>query len=163
MLAVLTVGLLGVFLAKIRFLSPDPMRGFVLLGLTLGTVKGADVGAYAIGSALGRHRLVPTLSPGKTIEGLAGALAAGTVAAVGLGTGWAGFAWWQMVLFGVAVSVSGVMGDLVESLLKRACGAKDSGSVPGFGGVLDIVDSMLAAAPVAYLVLVLLTRAPVAG
>jgi phosphatidate cytidylyltransferase len=156
-LVVLTVGLLGVFLAKIRFLSPDPQEGLLYLALVLGVVKGSDIGAYAIGSALGRHKLVPTLSPKKTVEGLFGGLAAGMLAAILIGCLWGRFAWWQMVLFGLAVSIAGLLGDLAESLIKRACGVKDSGPIPGFGGALDILDSMLAAAPVAYLALVVLT------
>lgn len=156
-LGVLTVGLLGVFLAKVRFLSPDSMRGLAYLALTLGVVKGSDVGAYTVGSLVGRRKLVPALSPSKTLEGMAGGLAAGIGAAIGLGVGWCGFAWWQMLIFGLAVATAGVLGDLAESLMKRGCGVKDSGRVPGFGGVLDIMDSMLAAGPVAYLVLVVLT------
>jgi phosphatidate cytidylyltransferase len=156
-LVVMTVGLLGVFLAKIRFLSPDPKEGLMYLALVLGVVKGSDIGAYAIGSALGRHKLVPTLSPKKTVEGLFGGLAAGIGMALAIGCGWGRFAWWQMVLFGLAVSIAGLLGDLAESLIKRACGVKDSGPIPGFGGALDILDSMLAAAPVAYLALVVLT------
>ena len=156
-LGVLTVGLLGVFLAKVRFLSDDPMRGLGYLALTLGVVKGSDVGAYTVGSLVGRRKLVPALSPAKTVEGMAGGLAAGIGAAIGIGVGWCGFAWWQMIAFGMAVATAGVLGDLAESLMKRGCGVKDSGRVPGFGGVLDIMDSMLAAGPVAYLVLVVLT------
>jgi phosphatidate cytidylyltransferase len=156
-LVVMTVGLLGVFLAKIRFLSPDPKEGLMYLALFLGTVKGSDIGAYAIGSWVGRHKLVPTLSPKKTVEGLFGGLAAGIGMALAIGCGWGRFAWWQMVLFGLAVSIAGLLGDLAESLIKRACGVKDSGTIPGFGGALDILDSMLAAAPVAYLALVVLT------
>jgi phosphatidate cytidylyltransferase len=156
-LVVLTVGLLGVFLAKIRFLSPDPKEGLMYLALVLGVVKGSDIGAYAIGSWVGRHKLVPTLSPKKTVEGLFGGLAAGMLAAILIGCLWCRFEWWQMVLFGLAVSIAGLLGDLAESLIKRACGVKDSGPIPGFGGALDILDSMLAAAPVAYLALVVLT------
>ncbi len=156
-LGVLTVGLLGVFLAKVRFLSDDPMRGLGYLALTLGVVKGSDIGAYTVGSLVGRRKLVPALSPAKTVEGMAGGLAAGIGAAIGIGVGWCGFAWWQMIAFGMAVATAGVLGDLAESLMKRGCGVKDSGRVPGFGGVLDIMDSMLAAGPVAYLVLVVLT------
>jgi len=156
-LVVMTVGLTGVFLAKIRFYSPDPTEGLMYLALFLGTVKVGDIGAYAIGSALGRHKLVPTLSPRKTVEGLFGGLAAGIGMALAIGCGWGRFAWWQMVLFGLVVSVAGVLGDLAESLIKRACGVKDSGAIPGFGGALDILDSVLAAAPVAYLALVVLT------
>ena len=161
-LVVLTVGLLGVFLAKVRFLAQDPMEGLLYLALTLGVVKGSDIGAYAIGSSLGRHPLVPKLSPRKTVEGLLGAIVAGTAVAVIIGAGLGRFAWYQMLVFGAAVSISGVLGDLAESLMKRACGVKDSGRIPGFGGALDILDSMLSASPVAYLLLVVLTE-PAAG
>jgi len=156
-LGVLTVGLLSVFLAKVRFLSDDPIQGLGYLALTLGVAKGSDVGAYVVGSLVGRRKLVPALSPSKTVEGAAGGLAAGIGAAIGIGVGWCGFAWWQMLIFGLAVATAGVLGDLAESLMKRGCGVKDSGHVPGFGGVLDIMDSMLAAGPVAYLLLVALT------
>lgn len=156
-LVVLTVGLLGVFLAKVRFLSADSAEGLLYLALVLAVVKGSDIGAYAVGSTLGRHRLVPKLSPKKTVEGLVGALAVGTGLALAIGVGWGRFNWIEMLIFGIAVSTSSILGDLAESLIKRACGVKDSGSIPGFGGALDILDSMLAAAPVAYLVLVLLT------
>ncbi len=156
-LVVLTVGLLGVFLAKVRFLSPDPITGLMYLALTLGVVKSGDIGAYAIGSTLGRHRLVPKVSPRKTVEGLVGAIATGIAVALGIGCGWGRFTWHEMLVFGTAVSISGVLGDLAESLMKRACGVKDSGRIPTFGGALDILDSMLSASPVAYLVLVVLT------
>jgi phosphatidate cytidylyltransferase len=161
-LVVLTVGMLGIFLAKVRFfflLDPehgDPGSGLLYLGLTVGVVKGADIGAYAIGSALGRHKLVPTLSPNKTVEGLVGALAVGTAMALGIGSGIGGFEWPAMLIFGLVVSIAGVLGDLAESLMKRACGVKDTGRIPGFGGVLDILDSLLAAGPVAYIALVVL-------
>ena len=156
-LVVLTVGLLGVFLAKVRFLPADSAEGLLYLALVLAVVKGSDIGAYAVGSTLGRHWLVPKLSPKKTVEGLVGALAVGTGLALAIGVGWGRFNWIEMLIFGIAVSTSSILGDLAESLIKRACGVKDSGSIPGFGGALDILDSMLAAAPVAYLVLVLLT------
>jgi len=157
-LVVLTVGLLGIFLVKVRFLSDNPLEGVLYLALTLGVVKGSDIGAYAIGSSLGRHQLVPKLSPAKTVEGLIGAIAAGTAVAVAFGVGWGRFTWSQMLLFGAVVSISGVLGDLAESLMKRACGVKDSGVIPGFGGALDILDSMLSASPVAYVLLVVLTE-----
>ena len=158
-LIVLTLGVPGVFMAKVRFLSADPVEGCLYLLLVLATVKLGDVGAYAVGSTLGRHKLVPTLSPKKTWEGLAGAIVGGTGAALAVGCIWLRFTWPQMLVFGIAVSIAGVLGDLGESLLKRACGVKDSGPIPGFGGMLDILDSVLGAAPVAYLVLVLLTDA----
>ena len=156
-LVVLTVGLLGVFLAKVRFLSNDPAEGLLYLALMLGVVKGGDIGAYTIGATLGRHPLVPRLSPKKTVEGLIGGLVAGVAMALAIGVGWGRFNVIQMLIFGAAVGTTGILGDLAESLIKRACGVKDSGRIPSFGGVLDILDSMLAAAPVAYLVLVVLT------
>ncbi|MCX5682919.1 MAG: phosphatidate cytidylyltransferase [Planctomycetota bacterium] len=158
-LMVLTLGVPAIFLAKVRFLSADPLEGSMYLLLALVTVKLSDIGAYAVGSTLGRHKLVPTLSPKKTWEGLAGALVGGTAAAVAIGCLWGRFTWHQMLVFGLAVSIASVLGDLGESLVKRACGVKDSGPIPGFGGILDILDSVLGAAPVAYLVLVLLTDA----
>jgi len=157
-LVVLTVGLLGLFLAKVRFFSPDPTEGLMYLVLTLGVVKGSDIGAYAIGSWLGRHRLVPKLSPKKTVEGLVGAILAGTVMALVIGRMWGRFSWTELAVFGAVVSISGTLGDLAESLMKRACGVKDSGRIPTFGGALDILDSMLSAAPVAYVLLVVLTE-----
>ena len=162
-LVVLTVGLLGVFLAKVRFLSTRSFDGLMYLVLTLGVVKGSDIGAYAVGTWLGRHRLVPRLSPKKTIEGLLGAVAAGTGMALAIGLGWGQFEWPTLLVFGAAVSVSGVLGDLAESLMKRACGVKDSGRIPTFGGALDILDSMLSGAPVAYVLLVVLTEPPAVG
>jgi phosphatidate cytidylyltransferase len=157
-LTVMTVGLLGMFLAKIRFLANDPWQGLMYLSLFVGTVKVGDISAYAVGSLIGRHKLTPTLSPKKTYEGLFGALAGGTGAALAIGCLWGGFDLWPMLVFGLITSAAGVVGDLAESLLKRACGVKDSGAIPGFGGVLDILDSLLGAAPVAYLLLVVLIR-----
>jgi phosphatidate cytidylyltransferase len=165
MLVVLTVGLLGMFLICIRYMrarndgAGDTVPGFEFFVLTLAVAKACDIGAYAVGSTLGRHKLVPRLSPKKTVEGLVGGIALGIGTAMAIGLGWFWFAWWQMLIFGAAVSVAGIMGDLAESLVKRACGVKDSGTIPGFGGVLDILDSILAAAPVAYVVLVILTGA----
>jgi len=157
-LTVLSVGLLGTFLARVRFFpGPYGWSGLAYLLLVLGTVKVGDIGAWAIGSTLGRHALVPTLSPKKTWEGLGGGMAGGVAAALAIGCGWLGFSWGAMALFGLAVSAAGVLGDLGESLIKRACGVKDSGPIPGFGGALDILDSLLGAAPVAYFALVLLT------
>jgi phosphatidate cytidylyltransferase len=163
MLVVLTVGLLGTFLIRTRYLGGDPDEGLWFFLLTLGVSKACDIGAYAVGSTLGRHKLVPHVSPKKTVEGLVGGLALGTGAAMAIGVGGGWFTWWQMLIFGAAVSVAGILGDLAESLMKRACEVKDSGTIPGFGGVLDILDSILAAGPVAYVVLVILTATTAMG
>jgi phosphatidate cytidylyltransferase len=130
--------------------------GVAALVLLLAVVKCSDIGAYFVGSAIGRHKLIPWLSPGKSWEGLGGALAAGvvvsifvvTVLGLGMGVG-------RAAVFGAALAAAGQFGDLCESLLKRSAGIKDSGAlVPEFGGTLDILDSLLLAAPVAYLILV---------
>ncbi|HBO45263.1 MAG TPA: CDP-archaeol synthase [Planctomycetaceae bacterium] len=137
-------------------------------------VKMGDTGAYTVGRLFGRHKLAPVLSPGKTIEGAAGAIVFATVGA------WVSFAWlvpamaqgsavstataattgmaattagigWGWLVYGPLVGMAGLLGDLAESLLKRDAGRKDSSTwMPGFGGVLDILDSILLGAPVAY-------------
>jgi phosphatidate cytidylyltransferase len=109
---------------------------------------GADIGAYFAGHAFGRRKLAPRVSPGKTWEGVIGGLAlALAVCALGafwLTPGWVG--WLPVIVLLVAVSV---FGDLFESVLKRATGVKDSGTLlPGHGGVLDRIDSLLAVLPV---------------
>lgn len=131
--------------------------GFVLA--LLAVVWAADAGAYFAGKAWGRHRLAPRLSPGKTWEGLAGGLAAAALA------GFAASFWSRqnfalMVPLAVVTAAASVVGDLVESRLKRAAGAKDSGHlIPGHGGLLDRIDSLTAAAPVFALGLRLLGSA----
>jgi len=114
-------------------------------------VAGADVGAFFTGRALGRHKLAPAVSPGKTWEGVVGGLACAAV--VGL----AGALWFELLalpamLVAVAVAAFSVLGDLTVSMLKRHVGLKDTGSIfPGHGGVLDRIDSLLAALPLFYL------------
>ncbi len=116
-------------------------------------VKLSDIGAYFTGRAIGRHKLVPWLSPGKTREGLAGGILVATTG--GLLAWWMGLAdgstpvdWPRWVAFGALAGVVGPLGDLFESLLKRTAGAKDSGTtLPGMGGVLDVVDSLTIAGP----------------
>jgi phosphatidate cytidylyltransferase len=139
-------------------------------------VKNADIGAFVTGKLAGKHKLIPWLSPGKTIEGFVGGLVlAGVVGAV---FGYImkaspavnpqdEFRWERISLLsailggglsGILLGAVGQFGDLLESLLKRDAGVKDSGAVPGFGGVLDILDSPLLAAPVAYWLLKLVLR-----
>jgi phosphatidate cytidylyltransferase len=119
-------------------------------------VKSTDIGAYFGGRALGRHKLIPWLSPGKTWEGLiCGVLVSGAIGAA-MGTGMPNhdmaMAPWKGFIFGVAIGAIGQVGDLLESLMKRDAQVKDSGRlIPGFGGILDVIDSPLFAAPFAYL------------
>jgi phosphatidate cytidylyltransferase len=113
-----------------------------------------DIGAFFTGTFLGKHKMTPTLSPKKTWEGFVGGMLSGAAAAVGLSFAAPVFPGGmpEAAAFGLVVGVAGVLGDLAESLIKRDCGTKDaSKSIPGFGGVLDVVDSVLFAAPVAYL------------
>jgi phosphatidate cytidylyltransferase len=128
----------------------------------LTVVKGSDVGAYFVGRWFGRHKMIPWVSPKKTWEGFCGALAMGMLLAYLLGEVWnlvekgAAMAVWQRLVFGFAIAAVGHFGDLCESLIKRDMHKKDSGAdVPGFGGVLDVIDSPLIAGPFAYLLLVI--------
>jgi len=149
------LGFLPCFLAQQRWLG-EWDESTAALVLTIFVPKCCDIGAYFTGRLLGRHRMTPVLSPKKTWEGAAGGLALATVAAVALDRLLDGKPlrelWWAEVGFGLTVGLAGMMGDLAESLVKRDCRQKDaSHAVPGFGGVLDVVDAVLLAAPVAYL------------
>lgn len=151
------IGLLGSFTIQLRWLTE---RGGGLLPLVylIAAAKGADVGAYLVGRMIGRRKLWPTLSPNKTVEGALGGLALSVGASLlisriarvdlalpGLEPG-------PAVAFGLIIGAAGQIGDLMESLIKRDCRRKDASSaVPGFGGVLDVLDSLLFAGPAAYL------------
>ena len=125
----------------------------IALALSIFVPKGCDIGAYFTGRLIGRHRMTPVLSPKKTWEGAFGGLALAIAVAFGLNSlgpvipsGPLG-----TTAFGLTVGIFGMLGDLAESLIKRDCERKDaSAAVPGFGGILDVVDSILFAAPVAY-------------
>jgi phosphatidate cytidylyltransferase len=156
--AVMYLGLLPFFLVQLRLgqppTSPDVLHGGTLkLALAIFVPKGCDIGAYFTGRLIGRHRMTPVLSPKKTWEGAAGGLGFAVAVALGLNSltpvipgGAVG-----TVAFGLSVGLAGMLGDLAESLVKRDCERKDaSQTVPGFGGILDVVDAILFAAPVAY-------------
>jgi phosphatidate cytidylyltransferase len=145
--AVVYLGFLLSFLVRLRM-----VWGVAALAVLLIAVKLGDTGAYAVGRLVGRHKMAPRLSPGKTIEGALGAVAF-SCAGAWVAFCWLnpGLAWWRSVLFGLLVGLSGMVGDLAESLLKRDVRQKDSSSwLPGFGGVLDLLDSIVIAGPVAY-------------
>jgi phosphatidate cytidylyltransferase len=111
-------------------------------------VWAADVGAYAFGRLLGRRKLAPAVSPGKTWEGVTGGLVTAGLAA-GLAAAWVGVPADRLVALGVATALISVLGDLTQSMFKRNVGLKDSGKLlPGHGGVLDRIDSLTAAVPV---------------
>jgi phosphatidate cytidylyltransferase len=152
-LATMYIGGLAWFLMALRVKHSDNVQGTTLVVLMiLLVVKSTDIGAYFGGRALGRHKLIPWLSPGKTWEGLAcGMLTAGLVGTA-FATGIARFEWWKGLIFGIVIGGIGQAGDLLESMMKRDAEVKDSSSlIPGFGGVLDVIDSPLVAAPFAYL------------
>ncbi|MDP7287338.1 MAG: phosphatidate cytidylyltransferase [Phycisphaerae bacterium] len=149
MLTVLYLGVGGAMILQIRVADSN---GFLKLIMFLAVVKSTDIGAYFTGSAIGRHKLIPWLSPGKSWEGLIGGLAAAAGASILIAyLGALGMAIWQAAIFGVCIGLAGQFGDLCESLLKRSAKIKDSSSmVPEFGGVLDRIDSPLIAASAAY-------------
>jgi len=126
--------------------------GTLSLALAVFIPKCCDIGAYFTGRFLGRNRMAPVLSPKKTWEGAAGGLIAAAGATIGIDRfGPALPSIWAEVGFGLTVGAAGMVGDLAESLIKRDCRQKDASQVvPGFGGVLDVVDAILFAAPVAY-------------
>lgn len=167
-LALVMVALPLAFLVALRLLgTPTYDGGWHAPGLAplvalIAAVKTGDVLAYLVGSTAGRNRMAPVLSPGKTWEGaagsIAGALAASWIVLVplrglldpadGAGAG----PWGGWILHGIVVGVAGILGDLAESLVKREAGVKDSGTTLGaLGGALDLVDSLLFAAPTAWL------------
>jgi len=115
-------------------------------------VKSADIGAYAIGTLFGKHKFSPKVSPGKTWEGTGAALVTAVVVALAFAAAFDIMSWQRAIAFGLCLSFVGQAGDLAESMIKRDAERKDAGSVvPGFGGILDIIDSPLVAAPFAYL------------
>jgi len=151
------LGSLPSFLAQLRWpASESPSgeeirRSTVALALAIFVPKCCDIGAYFTGRLLGRRRMTPVLSPKKTWEGMAGGLAVSALAALGINHLGGGLSDLASLGFGVTVGTAGALGDLAESLIKRDCQTKDASQViPGFGGVLDVVDSVLFAAPVAY-------------
>ena len=150
--SILYLGLLSSFCVAIRIeFGPWPLLMFVFV------VKSADIGAYAIGTLFGKHKFSPKISPSKTWEGMAGAVAAAMIVAILFAVIAAIYdiiimAWWLAIIFGFCFAFIGQIGDLVESMMKRDAEQKDSANnVPGFGGILDIIDSLLVAAPFAYL------------
>jgi phosphatidate cytidylyltransferase len=144
------------FIQKINFF-PGVEGHYYLLYFLLIT-KFSDTGAYVVGSLIGRHKMIPRISPGKTWEGFGGAILGSVLASLlfvhFLGSRMAGMNWFHAINLGVILSVGAVVGDLIESIFKREAGVKDSGKFfPGIGGILDLLDSLLFNAPIMYLYL----------
>jgi len=147
---VLFVGLPFAFVVGLRVIPGENGPDLLLLAMVCVTLS--DAGAYYVGSAFGTHRMAPLISPGKSWEGAAGGVLASVAGAL------LAHVWFfqrlslaHAVVLGVVLCAAGILGDLAESMLKRAAGVKDSSALlPGHGGVLDRLDSLLVAAPVLY-------------
>jgi len=137
----------------------DEFHGAQLLMYLFMLVWSADVGAYFVGKSMGKHKLMPNVSPGKTIEGFLGGVvcAALLTLVVGFTLQWSGEQFITAVVVTILISTISVLGDLTESMFKRQAGVKDSGTIlPGHGGILDRIDSLTATAPVFALCYLLL-------
>lgn len=153
MLAALVVGEAG-----------EQQRGHLLLLLVITTVKLGDICAFTGGKLMGRHKMAPRVSPGKTWEGFAASLLGAVggsylfvVIAMACGADNPLHGWWQPAVWGLILGPVGVLGDLWESGIKRDLQVKDSGNtIPGFGGILDIFDAIILAAPIAYALAIIL-------
>ena len=145
--SIIYLGLLSGFVLAIRIeFGLWPLLMFVFV------VKASDVGAYTTGKLFGAHKFSPRLSSGKTWEGMAGAVAAAVIVAVLFAANCGIMNCWLAVIFGLLFAFTGQLGDLAESMIKRdACQKDSTNAIPGFGGILDIIDSPLAAAAFAYL------------
>ncbi len=145
--SIIYLGLLSGFVLAIRLdFGLWPLLMFVFV------VKSADIGAYTIGTLFGKHKFSPKISPGKTWEGMAGAVAVAMIVAIAFVISCDIMAWWLAAVFGFCFAFIGQFGDLAESMMKRDVEQKDSANnVPGFGGILDIIDSPLVVASFAYL------------
>lgn len=138
------------FLIKIRYLP----AGLGYLAALLLITKLGDIGAFLVGSKWGKHPLLPRISPKKTVEGAVGGLIFSILGAL-VSKQFLPFGYGQLLVIAVGLGILGQLGDLSESLLKRDCQVKDSGSIfPGMGGVLDEIDSLLFTAPVFYFYLI---------
>lgn len=148
------------FIVRIMWLDPtNGIPGLMLVVWLLGTAKFCDVGALLVGSMIGKHKLAPSMSPGKTWEGAVG----GVVVACAFSAGLvallrdyfpANFTPYDAFFAAILPAIVSIPSDLIESVLKRMAGFKDSGkTIPGIGGAFDLLDSLVLAAPVGYLIL----------
>ena len=143
------------FFIKIKFLQ----NGTMLVAFLVLVTKMGDVGAYFVGKSMGKHNLIPRISPHKTIEGTIGGLLFSVVSAVASKSYLPNFSYAHLVTLGVLLGILAQVGDLAESLLKRDCAIKDAGSIlPGFGGLLDMIDSLLFTTPIFYFYIVVLMK-----
>ena len=143
------------FLAGFAALLTAPPDGPRRATIFIATTACSDIGGYAAGVFFGKHLMAPSVSPKKTWEGFAGSALACTVGGIVMVTTMLHGAWWQGACLGLALVCSAVLGDLAQSAIKRDLGIKDMGSLlPGHGGIMERLDSLLPSAPIAYLLLV---------
>lgn len=150
---------LGFFLL-LRY-TPDATQGLWTLTLPLLATIATDVGAYFVGRRFGKRKLAPSISPGKTVEGSVGGIVVSFLTLLGFTTlvrEAFPFGFIELLVVSLLLSLAAQLGDLTESMLKRYCGVKDSGSfLPGHGGLLDRIDSLLFSVPLMYYLLVIFT------
>lgn len=155
MFGLLYIAWLFSFFIKIKYLK----EGALLVAFLILVTKMGDIGAYVVGRSLGRHSLIPRISPTKTIEGTIGGLLFSLSSALFSKLYLPRFPYGHLLALGLLLGILAQVGDLAESLLKRDCGVKDSGStLSGFGGVLDLIDSLLFTTPIFYFYIVVLMR-----
>ena len=143
---------------EFNFFQDQRVEGTYYIVFFIIVTKFSDMGAYLVGSLIGKHKMIPRVSPGKTWEGFGGAIVISTGASLLFAHLFrdhlVGMSMMHAVVLGVMLSLAAVIGDLIESLMKREAGVKDSGSYfPGIGGILDLLDSLLFNAPLMYLYL----------
>lgn len=146
------------YIQKINFFRQAGVDGHYYVLYFVLVTKFSDCGAYVVGSLIGKHKMIPRISPGKTWEGFGGAVVVSTGLSVLFarlaGAHLVGMTLKHSIILGVILSMAAVVGDLIESLFKREAGLKDSGHLfPGIGGILDLLDSLLFNAPLMYLYL----------
>lgn len=146
------------FIQKINFFPGLGRNGAYYILYFILVTKFSDLGAYCVGSLIGKHKMIPRISPGKTWEGFGGAIVISTGASLAFahfaGDKLMGMTPLHATILGIILSLSAVVGDLIESIFKREAGVKDSGRFfPGIGGILDLIDSILFNAPIMYLYL----------
>jgi len=149
---------IGIMAIRAYDYDNEPSRGAILVVATFVIVWGADIGAYFVGRQFGRHKLMPRVSPGKTMEGSAGGMVTALLASLVANSYFYHIELTSLLVLVLVTSLASVFGDLSESLFKRSAGIKDSGTIlPGHGGILDRIDSLTAAVPIfalCYLMLV---------
>lgn len=134
------------YVIKLRLLPDGAWWAFYAIAI----VKAGDAGAYFIGKKFGRTKLLPLVSPNKSVEGAVGQMLVTILLSLVFRFIIPGVHWWHFLLLGLAVGLLAILGDLAESLIKRDGGVKDSGIVPGLGGILDVLDSLLFTVPFVY-------------